>query len=200
MLEKRRDELPDVVHPDVDRLLAVRSKLVENAMAICDHGFETLKTRYHGDYHLGRVLVDNNDFQIIDFEGDPTMSLEERRAKHSPLRDVATMLRSFNYATRSAIASLGADRPNRVEDMESWTRHFERRVREAFWEGYVEGGRDSISLVEDKGQASELIELFSLERILYEICYELDNRPSLVSLPVKEIIDRTEKSAIEDDT
>jgi maltose alpha-D-glucosyltransferase/alpha-amylase len=193
MLEKRWDELPDGVRPDVDRLFAVRSELAGDAMAICDHGFGTVKTRYHGDYHLGRVLVANNDFQIIDFEGDPTISLEERRAKHSPLRDVATMLRSFNYAARSAIASLGADRPDRVEDMESWARPFERRVREVFWEGYVEGGRDSISFAEDKGQASTLIELFSLERALYEIRYELDNRPSWVSLPVKGIIDRTEK-------
>jgi maltose alpha-D-glucosyltransferase/alpha-amylase len=200
MLEKRRDELPEGVDADVDCLLAVRDELAENAMAICDHVFEAAKTRYHGDYHLGRVLVANNDFQIIDFEGDPTMSLEKRRAKHSPLRDVATMLRSFNYAARSAIASLGTDRPNRVEDMQSWTLHFERRVRESFLGGYVEGKSVSISYPEDEGQASKLIELFTLERALYEIRHELNNRPTWASIPIKGIIDRTEELAVEDDT
>jgi len=200
MLEKRRDELPEGMHPDVDRLLAVRNKLAENAMAICDHGFEAVKTRYHGDYHLGRVLVANNDFQIIDFEGDPAMSLEERRAKRSPLRDVATMLDSFNYAARSAVASLGTDRPDRVEDMQSWTRHFERRVRESFLGGYVEGERDSISYLQDTNHANKLIELFSLERALYKIRHELNSRPTWVSIPINEIIDRTEETAIKEDT
>jgi maltose alpha-D-glucosyltransferase/alpha-amylase len=190
MLEKRRDELPDGVRPDVDRLLAARDELAGNVAAICDHGFGAVKTRYHGDYHLGRVLVANNDFQIIDFEGDPAVSLEKRRAKHSPLRDVATMLRSFDYAARSATATLGADWPDRVEDMKSWTRHFERRVRESFLEGYVEG--DSISFLEDESQAGELIELFGLERALYEISHELDNRPSWVSIPIEGVIDFTQ--------
>jgi maltose alpha-D-glucosyltransferase / alpha-amylase len=199
MLEKRRDELPDGVRSDVDHLLAVRNGLAEDAMAICDHGFEAVKTRYHGDYHLGRVLVANNDFQIIDFGGDPATPLKERRAKHSPLRDVATMLRSFNYAARSAIAILSADRPDQVEDLESWARHFDRRVRESFLGGYVEGERNSISSPEDRRQAGKLIELFSLERVLYEICYELDNHPTRVSIPIKGIIDRTEESAIKDD-
>ena len=200
MLEKRRDELPEGVHPNVDHLLVVRNKLAENAMAICNHGFEAVKIRYHGDYHLGRVLVTNNDFQIIDFEGDPAMSLEERRAKRSPLRDVATMLVSFNYAARSAVASLGADRPDRVEEMQSWTRHFERRVRESFLGGYVEGERDSISYLQDTSHVNKLIELFSLERALYEICHELNNRPTWVSIPIKEIIDHTEETAIKEDT
>jgi maltose alpha-D-glucosyltransferase/alpha-amylase len=200
MLEKRRDELPEGMHPDVDRLLAVRNTLAENAIAICDHGFEAVKTRYHGDYHLGRVLVTNNDFQIIDFEGDPAMSLEERRAKRSPLRDVATMLDSFNYAARSAVASLGTDRPDRVEDMQSWTRHFERRVRESFLGGYVEDERDSISYLQDTNHANKLIELFSLERALYKIRHELNSRPTWVSIPIKEIIDRTEETAIKEDT
>jgi len=199
MLEKRRNELPDGVRPDVDHLLAVRNELAENARAICEGGFEAVKTRYHGDYHLGRVVVANNDFQITDFEGDPATSIEQRRAKHSPLRDVATMLRSFNYAARSAIAGLGADRPDQVEDLESWDRHFERRVREAFFGGYVEGERDSISYPADKRQASRLIELFRLERVLYEIRHELNNRPTWVSIPIKGILAFTEKLPRKDD-
>jgi maltose alpha-D-glucosyltransferase / alpha-amylase len=194
MIEKRRDELPDGVRPDVDRLLAVRDELAENVMALCDHGFEAVKTRHHGDYHLGRVLVANNDFQIMDFEGDPAMSLDDRHAKHSPLRDVAAMLRSFNYAARLAIVSLSADRPDQVEDLESWARHFEGRVRESFLGGYIESERDSISYSEGKSQASQLIELFSLERALCEIRHELNNRPTWVSIPIKGIVDHTKSS------
>jgi len=198
MLEERRDELPEGA--DVDGLLAVSNELAEIATAICDHSFEAVKTRYHGDYHLERVLVTNNDFQIIDFEGDPAMSLEERRAKHSPLRDVATMLRSFNYAARSALASLSTDWPDRSEDIQAWTLHFERRVRESFLGGYVEGRSVSISYPNDERQTSKLIELFSLERALYEIRHELNNSPSSANIPIKRIMDHTGESAIEDDT
>jgi maltose alpha-D-glucosyltransferase/alpha-amylase len=196
LLEERRGE----PHPDVENLLAARDGLAENAIAICDHGFEAVKTRYHGDFHLGRVLVANNDFQIIDFEGDPAMPPGERRAKHSPLRDVATMLRSFDRAARSAIATFYAEWPDRVGDMESWTRRLERRVRETFLEGYAEGERDSISHLEDKGQASKLIELFSLERVLYEVRRALDHSPSREGIPIREVLDHTESPAVEHDT
>jgi maltose alpha-D-glucosyltransferase/alpha-amylase len=198
MLEKRRDELPEGA--DVDGLLAIRNELADIATAICDHRFEAVKTRYHGDYHLKRVLVTNNDFQIIDFEGDPAMSLEERRAKHSPLRDVATMLHSFNYAARSALASLSTDWPDRVENIHAWTLLFERRVRESFLGGYVEGRSDSISYPNDERQTSKLIELFSLERALYEIRHELNNSPSSANIPIERIMDLTGESARGDDT
>ena len=75
-----------------------------------------MKTRHHGDYHLGQVLVVGNDFQIIDFEGEPARPLAERRKKHSPLRDVAGMLRSFDYAIRSALMDLGAERADQLEE------------------------------------------------------------------------------------
>ncbi len=196
LLEERRDEL----HPDLENLLAARNELAENARAIRDHGFEAVKIRYHGDYHLGRVLVANNDFQIIDFEGDPTTPLGGRRAKHSPLRDVATMLGSFNRAARSAIATFHADWPDRVEGMESWTRSFERRVREAFLEGYAEGERGSVSHPEGKGEASKLIELFGLERDLYEVRHALENPTSRASIQITELLDRAESSSVEHDT
>jgi maltose alpha-D-glucosyltransferase/alpha-amylase len=110
------------------------------------------------------------------------------------------MLRSFNYAARSALASLSTDWPDRVEDIQAWTLPFERRVRASFLDGYVEGRSVSASYAEDERQASKLIELFSLERALYEIRHELNNRPAWASIPIKGLIDRTEESTIDDDT
>jgi maltose alpha-D-glucosyltransferase/alpha-amylase len=195
MLEERRDELPEGVHPDVDRILALRNELAENVMSIFS-GFEAAKTRYHGDYHLGQVFVVNNDFQIVDFEGDLAMTLEERRGKHSPLRDVATMLRSFDYAAWSAATTLGADRPDQVGTLEASARFFERRMQEAFLEGYAKGKpRSAVSHPEDERHSGKLIELFTLERALYEVCRELDNRPDWVAIPIKGILAFTEKFA-----
>jgi maltose alpha-D-glucosyltransferase/alpha-amylase len=102
------------------------------------------------------------------------------------------MLRSFNYAAGSAIAGLGAERPDQVEDVESSARRFERRIRGSFSEGYVEDERNTALYPEDKRQARRLIELFSLERALHETRHELNNRPTWVSIPIKGIIDRTE--------
>jgi maltose alpha-D-glucosyltransferase/alpha-amylase len=98
MLKRRRNGLPEEVGPDADRLLGLRGELAGRIKDASGGGFGVVKTRCHGDYHLGQVLVVGNDFQIIDFEGDPATSLAERRRKHSPLRDVAGMLVSFGHA------------------------------------------------------------------------------------------------------
>ena len=95
--------------PDAYRLLGLAG-VDEARKDVSRGGFGVVKTRHHGDYHLGQVLVVGNDFQIIDFEGEPARPLAERRKKHSPLRDVAGMLRSFDYAARSAVMNLGAER------------------------------------------------------------------------------------------
>ncbi len=151
-------------------------------------GVQTVKTRHHGDYHLGQVLVANNDFQIIDFEGEPARPLEERRKKHSPLRDVAGMVRSFNYAAHTALRNASAERMSDLEEMHGWAADWERRVREAFLEGYQGGVMGCPSYPENDEHAQALIELFTLEKALYEVRYELDNRPDWVGIPVRGIL------------
>jgi len=189
MLRRRRSKVPEEELPDVDRLLTLRRDLTRRVRAVSSSGFEVIKTRHHGDYHLGQVLVVANDFQIIDFEGEPARPLAERRRKQCPLRDVAGMLRSFDYAIRSAVMNLGAGRAEQLETLEPWVRLWEEQTREAFLEGYAEGARGAASYPEDEENARALVEFFTLEKALYEIRYELDNRPDWVGIPVRGILD-----------
>lgn len=144
-----------------------------------------LLTRLHGDLHLGQVLIARDDFLLIDFEGEPTRSLEERRAKQSALRDVAGMLRSFDYARHTALQQT-AKSPVEYERLAPVARDWERRVREGFLQTYqsvaVAGG-----LYADAAQfeaASAMLDLFELEKALYELRYEIDNRPDWVEVPL----------------
>ena len=198
LLKRRRSSLPDEVVPDADRLLGLRRALTRSTRSLSRGDFGVVKTRHHGDYHLGQVLVVGNDFQIIDFEGEPARPLAERRKKHSPLRDVAGMLRSFDYAIRSALMNLGAERADQLERLEPWDRLWEERTRQAFLDGYREGAGGAISYPEDEEHARALIQLFTLEKALYEIRYELDNRPDWVGIPIKSVLDLLEEDGEEE--
>jgi maltose alpha-D-glucosyltransferase/alpha-amylase len=189
MLRRRRNRLPEEAGPEADRLLGLRREITRRIKEVSREGFGVVKTRHHGDYHLGQVLVVGNDFQIIDFEGEPARPLAERRRKHSPLRDVAGMLRSFNYAARSALLTLGTERAEPLETLEPWIQRWEERTREAFLAGYAEGARGTPSYPENEEHARALIDLFTLEKALYEIRYELDNRPDWVGIPIRGILD-----------
>jgi maltose alpha-D-glucosyltransferase / alpha-amylase len=193
MLKGRKSSLPDDAVPDAERLLGLRRELTGLVKSVSREGFGVVKTRHHGDYHLGQVLVVGNDFQIIDFEGEPARPLTERRKKHSPLRDVAGMLRSFDYAIRSVLMDLGAERADQLDSLEPWVRLLEERTRQAFLEGYREGACGAVSYPEDEEHTRALIELFTLEKALYEIRYELDNRPDWVGIPIKSVLDLLEQ-------
>jgi maltose alpha-D-glucosyltransferase/alpha-amylase len=141
-----------------------------------------LKTRHHGDYHLGQVLIANNDFVIIDFEGEPSRPLAEARRKHSPLRDVAGMLRSFSYAKWSAreryISGLTGGQAGVAPDKNAMLDVWEAEVRRAFLAAYADVAGISF---DDFGG---LLRLFEIEKALYELRYEINNRPTWVHVPV----------------
>jgi trehalose synthase-fused probable maltokinase len=130
--------------------------------------------RHHGDYHLGQVLWNGEGWIVLDFEGEPARSIPERRRKRSPLRDVAGMLRSFAYATSAARLQRGIDAP------EDW----ETRAREEFLEGYY-GEMESTGLLPGGREATNrILSIFELEKAVYELRYELNNRPDWVAIPV----------------
>jgi len=146
---------------------------------------KALKTRHHGDYHLGQVLVSNNDFLIIDFEGEPSRPLAESRRKHTPLRDVAGMLRSFSYArgstelrerTEPAIDRLGPA-------LEAW----ERATRKAFVEAYAAAMQGS-GVYESFEDMRGVLQLAEMEKVLYELRYEAANRPDWIHIPVQGLV------------
>ena len=133
--------------------------------------------RHHGDYHLGQTLWDGNDWLVIDFEGEPARSLPERRRKRSPLRDVAGMLRSFAYAASAAEIQRAVAPPEGWED----------RARAEFLEGYRETAERSLLPSSEDGFL-KLLSVYELEKAVYELRYEMNNRPDWVGIPVAGIM------------
>lgn len=139
----------------------------------------TQRIRVHGDYHLGQVLRSGDDFVIIDFEGEPSRSMAERRQKHSPLKDVAGMLRSLDYAVASAATEADPAQGDRL-------RAFGRRLDVAFRDGYraaILAGPDNLLPTNDEGFTAAL-DVYMIEKALYETRYELDNRPNWIDIPL----------------
>ena len=184
-LPRHMDAIPQHVRPDIELLLDSRIRISDHISALRPVGLQAAKTRYHSDYHLGQVLLAENDFIIVDFEGEPARPLEERRAKHSPLRDVAGMLRSFDYAAYAVLRQITSERPDDSVLLEPIVQAWERFAVNAFLSGYRESISECPSYPIDSGHASALIELFTLEKAFYELRYELKNRPDWVAIPLK---------------
>ncbi len=151
-----------------------------------------LRIRTHGDYHLGQVLHAANDFVIIDFEGEPSRPLSERRIKRSALRDVAGMIRSFHYAPYAVLFGQTQGSVIRPEDapaLEAAAQFWYRSVRDAFLRGYFEESASGNHLPKSKKEIETLLDAHLLEKALYEIVYELNNRPDWVRIPLRGVLD-----------
>jgi len=165
-------------------VLAARERLLARLdECAAEPPLQALKTRHHGDYHLGQVLLSNNDFVIVDFEGGPERSFDERRAKHSPLRDVAGMLRSFDYAQWSALRGVARE-PADLERLAPLARHWKEQVCATFLRAYDEAARGA-ALYGALEPGRGLLGLFEIEKALYELHYELVNRPEWVQIPLR---------------
>lgn len=147
------------------------------------------RTRVHGDYHLGQVLWAEGDFYILDFEGEPARPLELRRLKESPLKDVAGMMRSFSYAAYAALFSRTAARAADFERLEPWARVWARWAGAAFLKGYFAAAADAPFLPTAPAQRGVLLDLFLIDKALYELNYELNNRPDWLRIPLRGLAD-----------
>jgi maltose alpha-D-glucosyltransferase/alpha-amylase len=188
LLQKRREDLPEDARPDADRLVDLRGEAQGRVRKVAEGGFGAVKTRFHGDYRLGHLLVVGNDFQIVDFEGDPARHLTERSRKHSPLRDVSEMLLSLDRAVRHALSNLGAERAERPETLESLAQTWGERARVSFLEGCAEGAGGAASYPEEDEHMMALVGLFTLEGALQEIHRELEDRPDRSGEPIRKLI------------
>jgi maltose alpha-D-glucosyltransferase/alpha-amylase len=148
-----------------------------------------LKTRIHGDYHLGQILVVQNDVMIIDFEGEPNRPLAERRRKATPLVDLAGMLRSLDYAAWAALDRIherGLIPPERARELAfSWRDRAIEDCRSA----YISAAKNIPSYPKDEETANALLQLYLLRKAFYEMQYELASRPTWLSIPVRGVID-----------
>jgi maltose alpha-D-glucosyltransferase / alpha-amylase len=187
LLAANLEAVPAADRERATAVLAQRDQLLARIEACAKQLPQGVKIRIHGDYHLGQVLVTRNDFVIIDFEGEPGHSLEQRRAKHSPLRDVAGMMRSFAYVQQSALRSVAHNEAEAAR-LAPLARAWEREVRAAFLSAYDAAARDA-ALYESLQPGQGLLGLFELEKALYELRYEIGNRPSWVGIPLQGILD-----------
>jgi maltose alpha-D-glucosyltransferase/alpha-amylase len=188
-LEAQVDGLPRTVQDDARRVLAQRATLLAAVDRYAGAGGAGIRTRLHGDYHLGQVLLAENDWVIVDFEGEPNRTLDERRAKGSPLKDVAGMLRSFDYAMHAALAGVSGERPDAAAPLAQLARDWRAATLDAFVAAYDEAaGAHGLPSVRDA--VNGLLELFTLEKLFYELSYEVGNRPDWVAIPLAGLIER----------
>ena len=188
MLERRRATVPESSQADVKALLTLRADVLSRIDAAGARAHAGRKSRIHGDLHLGQLLLRQNDFVIIDFEGEPQKSIDERRAKHSPMKDVAGMLRSFNYAMHVAVDQAGVNRPETRGVLEAHGRAWEAEVRKAFLDAYREHAETEAAFGSAENAAA-LLDMFTLEKACYELRYELGNRPDWVHVALRGVLE-----------
>jgi maltose alpha-D-glucosyltransferase/alpha-amylase len=168
----------------LNEVLANATSRNAHIRALAELPDDVLISRYHGDYHLGQTLVVQNDVFIVDFEGPPQLSIEERRAKHSIVRDVACMLRSFDYAAWTALDNATQNAADRRNELREAVLQWRRLVNEHFLDAYRAAIGDCPLWPRDETSARKLLSLFLIEKACLEIEYEIGNRPSWAGVPL----------------
>jgi maltose alpha-D-glucosyltransferase / alpha-amylase len=186
-LGARIDTLPETTRTAAAAVLEQEGTVLSRFRTIIDHKVNGYRIRCHGDLHLGQVLYTGKDFYITDFEGEPIRPLSERRLKRSPLRDVAGMLRSFHYAAYAAL--MEQEERSRIADtdrsnMERWARCWYAYTSAAFLNGYLDVMGASAVLPQDQDELAKLLDAYLLEKAVYELGYELGNRPTWAAIPL----------------
>lgn len=159
-------------------------KRIDRLRTVSDAG---QKLRIHGDYHLGQVMFTPRDWMILDLEGEPARSLEDRRAKQSPLRDMAGMLRSFDYAALAALFERTELDSEEWKRLEPWADAWEAAARERFSSGYLARSHEGRFLPADRDDLVVMLDVFEIDKALYELGYELSHRPDWLRIPLKGI-------------
>jgi trehalose synthase-fused probable maltokinase len=196
-LRHAHDRLPENAKPKVERVLGSEPQIIERFHAALSKPIRAVRTRIHGDYHLGQVLYTGADFAIIDFEGEPARPLSQRRLKRSPLQDVAGMLRSCHYAAHAPLlASTGSVNVNdgNREKLNGWAEVWSKWVSERFLDEYMKTARGAEFLPPSREEIMALLQLHVLEKAVYELGYELNNRPDWVAIPLEGISKSLESS------
>jgi maltose alpha-D-glucosyltransferase/alpha-amylase len=187
LLQKSLKKLPEQVRKQAAGLIDSEQDILKIFQSLLETRINATKFRFHGDFHLGQVLRTGKDFFIIDFEGEPARSLSERRLKRSPLRDIAGMVRSFHYAAHSSLRSYGSIRTEDIEQLEAWAEAWYVAVSGIFLNSYLFTVEDAAFAPKDRKEFEVLLRCFLLEKAVYEVGYELNNRPSWVVIPIRGI-------------
>jgi maltose alpha-D-glucosyltransferase/alpha-amylase len=194
LLRRRLPNLPERVREDARAVLGMEDVLLRQARSVLERRLSSVRIRIHGDYHLGQVLYTGKDFVILDFEGEPSRSLSERRFRRSALRDVAGMLRSFEYAAAYALRH-GPMRSEDVPVLLPWARLWARWTAATFLRGYLDAAGNAPFITEDPAELGPLLDFYILDKTVYELRYELNNRPDWIDIPLLSILRRAEIEA-----
>lgn len=191
LLQRRFESLPPQAREEAWSIMQRQNDIPVRFQPLIDHRLGALRTRVHGDYHLGQVLYTGSDFVIIDFEGEPARPLSERRLKHSPLKDVGGMLRSFHYAAYSGFFSRtedGSATQEQKDFLEAWAEAWHRYVGAAYLNEYLSIAKQAAFLPSTREELQTLLDAHLLEKAVYELLYELNNRPGWVRIPLQGIL------------
>ena len=177
--EKARKEAEDI--------LAMKEDILTVFRRIYRRKFDVVKIRIHGDYHLGQVLYTGKDFVILDFEGEPARSYSERRLKRSPLRDVSGMIRSFHYAAYGGLLLNDQVRKEDLQKLLPFAEVWYHYMSGFFTRAYLETVAGSPFLPDDPEDLAVMLQTYLLEKAIYELNYDLNNRPDWVMIPMRGI-------------
>jgi maltose alpha-D-glucosyltransferase/alpha-amylase len=187
-LRQQTERLPQGVRDEASKVLKLEERLRQRVGLLDGFKISAMRTRIHGDYHLGQVLFTGDDFVIIDFEGEPARPLRERRSKNSPLQDVAGMLRSFHYA---AYAPLLAEITGRevaqqgLNSLDFRAQYWQTWVSATFLRAYLRTSGSLSSVPQSREELAVLLDAYVITKAVYELGYELDNRPSWLRIPLQ---------------
>jgi maltose alpha-D-glucosyltransferase/alpha-amylase len=189
-------KLPLHLREEVKDILAMKGDILHVLKRIYNRKLGAVKIRIHGDYHLGQVLVTGKDFVILDFEGEPARSYSERRLKRSPLRDVAGMIRSFHYAAYSSLLLNDHLRKKEVAKLMPYAELWYHYMSGFFMKAYLETVKDTGFIPDEKEDLEVMMQTYILEKAIYELNYELNNRPDWVLIPLRSIKSIMEKQSL----
>jgi maltose alpha-D-glucosyltransferase / alpha-amylase len=192
LLKRRVGELAENIRPRGEAVLAREAEITKRLKQIVQRKITAMRIRCHGDFHLGQVLHTGNDFVIIDYEGEPTRSINERQIKASPFRDLAGMIRSFDYACYSALADqiAGLSRGHdELQRLRGWMQFWTAWTSAAFLKSYMAVAHGQSFLPASQEESQTLLDVYLLEKALYELRYELNNRPEWSRIPLYGILE-----------
>jgi maltose alpha-D-glucosyltransferase/alpha-amylase len=191
LLEKRRAHLTPVQSDLADAVIGLQSNILDDLRSITTEKIDAVRFRIHGDYHLGQVLFTGNDFVIVDFEGEPQRPMSERRIKRLGLRDVAGMIRSYQYTTQMALRvalNSGVEEPDHADHLAEWGDALARWLAAAYLRGYVSTLEGTPLIPPDPDHLKRLLDTLVLDKAAYELSYELNNRPDWVDIPLRGLL------------
>jgi maltose alpha-D-glucosyltransferase/alpha-amylase len=192
MLRKHASEFPEARRRDIQIVLELEKDIQERFRSLLSRKISAMRIRCHGDYHLGQVLYTGKDFIMIDFEGEPARPISQRRIKRSPVRDVAGMLRSLHYAAYTALSAQAekglAEKSDRIF-LETCAHYWYRWAASIFLRAYIDTAGQGRFLPQTQEEFRVLLDAFLLEKVIYELAYEMNNRPDWIQIPLRGIIE-----------